>query len=415
MSFPQFTSAENLTFSANLQEDVDRFSELTMAFLGFRKDIGSLLKQLLQDAPEMPMALCVKGYIAKMIVSASHSARAIGISQKLEAVITIHGVNDRERLHAKALDEWCKGELVRATECWEKILVDYPLDSLALRLAHYLHFYSGNAGNMRDSVARVLSSWSESQPNYGFVVGMYAFGLEESGEYDTAEIYGRKAVERNPADTWSVHAVAHVMEMTGRRAEGISWVNSLSDNWLSVNNFRYHLYWHLALFHLENGDTETVLQLYDTQVGSDITADFNLDMCNAASLLWRLEMYGVNVGERWQGLIETAENHITDHELVFVSLHYYLALLAANENRSSDRLYNSLKSWAAGTDTQSYVCMEVGMGLAKGIQLARSKKFAAAIEAINKCKKDMALIGGSHAQRNLFELVLADSGKKLGY
>ena len=120
MSFPQFTSAENLTFSANLQEDVDRFSELTTAFLGFRKDIGSLLKQLLQDAPEMPMALCVKGYIAKMIVSASHSARAIGISQKLEAVITMHGVNDRERLHAKALDEWCKGELVRATECWEK-------------------------------------------------------------------------------------------------------------------------------------------------------------------------------------------------------------------------------------------------------------------------------------------------------
>src|SRR5690606_16865216 len=116
-------------------------------------------------------------------------------------------------------------------------------DGLALRLAHFTHFYSGDPRRMRDSVARILPLWSSDHRDYGFLLGMYAFGLEENGEYAKAEDFGRRAVERNPADAWSVHAVAHVLEMTGRSAEGIEWVNGLEKSWSTVNNFRFHLYW----------------------------------------------------------------------------------------------------------------------------------------------------------------------------
>ena len=412
MSLQQLKGTNGLAFSATGQADVDQFEALTSAYLGFRTDIGVLLKQLLIQSPQMPMALCMKGYIAKMIVSASHSARAIGILKQLEIVLDQCRGNERECLHAKALHFWCVGDLLEATKCWEKILIDYPTDSLALRLAHYLHFYSGDAYSMRDSIARVIPSWSDELSDYGYVLGMYGFGLEESGDYIKAEDFARRGVEKNPADTWSVHAVAHVMEMTGRIDEGVKWVVDQRCNWSSVNNFRFHLDWHLALYYLQSGDSLKALELYDSHIASEITADFNLDMCNATSLLWRLEMLGVDVGNRWQDLVVTAESHIDDKELVFVSLHYYLALLAAGEAVLAGKLNDSLMEWAnrsdQGSDTQARICKKVGMDLAKATQHARAHEFAQATQVLNRCLPNINLIGGSHAQRNLYSLVLQD-------
>lgn len=49
---------------------------------------------------------------------------------------------------------------------------------------------------------------------------MYAFGLEECGEYEKAEKEARYGLERQQQDCWSTHAIAHCMEMNGRYDEG---------------------------------------------------------------------------------------------------------------------------------------------------------------------------------------------------
>ena len=83
---------------------------------------------------------------------------------------------------------------------------------------------------------------------------MYAFGLEETGDYARAEEVGRRAVELNARDAWASHAVAHVMEMQARLDEGISWLETTSRSWARDNGFAYHNHWHLALYHLDLGD-----------------------------------------------------------------------------------------------------------------------------------------------------------------
>lgn len=290
-------------------------------------------------------------------------------------------------------------------------MLEHPQDGLALRLAHFTHFYSGNPRRMRDSMARILPLWSPDHRDYGFLLGMYAFGLEENGEYVKAEDFGRRAVERNPADAWSVHAVAHVLEMTERSAEGIEWVNKLEKSWSTVNNFRFHLYWHRCLYHLERGEFDIVLRLYDDQIVSDIESDFYLDICNASSLLWRLEMFGIGIGDRWQRLIDVARKHVGDTDVIFVSLHYLMALVAAGDVEATDRMITNIRQWPSLSGTQAQICADCGVALAEGLRLARSGRYAEALAIMAPVRYRLDQIGGSRAQRDVFHMILIDVAK----
>lgn len=402
----RFETADGLAVTASRPESVAGYEGLVDAYLGFGRDVGPQMKALLAADPEMPMALCAQGYFAKLIGSEKASAKAVAVNESLQGLLAKTEVSERERRHAAALDAWSRGRLDRATDAWEAILIDDPLDAFALRLAHFTHFYSGDGRRMRDSIARVFPYWPEDHPRRGFVEGMFSFGLEEAGEYAEAERFGRSAVARNPADAWSVHSVAHVLEMQERCAEGVEWVNATEASWSTVNNFRFHIYWHRALYHLERGEIDAVLDLYDRHVASDIDSDFYLDVCNAASLLWRLELYGVDIDGRWDALAEAARRHLDDTNLIFVSLHYLMPLVAVGDWASADRMIQTIERWAAQDTTQSAICAQVGLPMAKALRALRDGHAAEAGRMLAEVRYAMDLIGGSKAQRDVFELLM---------
>jgi tetratricopeptide (TPR) repeat protein len=172
----------------------------------------------------------------------------------------------------------------------------------------------------------VLGRIDEATPGYAFVLGMLAFGLEENGDYARAERFGREAVERNADDLWALHSVAHVLEMQCRHAEGEKLLDQPYGAWSDRNPFKDHVWWHAALFALELGGHERVLDIYDREVRAE-ESGFYLDVQNAASLLKRLELAGVDVGERWEALAELAESRIGDHVIPFTDAHFMLALV----------------------------------------------------------------------------------------
>ncbi len=411
MTMKRYTDSDGLQFTASSAASAERFADFTSSYMGFRRETGAILKEISEVDPDMPMARCAKGYLAKLFGSSNHSARADKISTDLIEHIKSVNANERERQHAEALVAWCAGDLEKTTRIWESILLEYPQDGLALRLAHFTHFYSGDGRRMRDSMARVLPLWSEDHRDYGFLLGMYAFGLEESGQYDKAERYGRAAVERNPQDAWSVHSIAHVLEMTERHEEGIEWVAGLESDWSTVNNFRFHLYWHKCLYHLERGEFEAVLRIYDDQIVSDIESDFYLDICNCSSLLWRLEMFGIDVGSRWTALAEVSKKHLQDKDLIFVSLHYLMALIAGGDKAAAEQMIEGMRAWARLDETQARICSEVGLSVAAGLQHARDGRFAEAVAAIEPVRYKLHLVGGSAAQRDIFVMIMLDAAK----
>ncbi len=404
-----YTNADGLTFTASCPESADAFSDVTTAYMGFRRNTADLLGALVCGDPDMPMARCAQGYFSKLVGSAPSSAQARAISADLDARLDRMDVTDRERAHAAALAAFSHGHMERATQIWEDILLEHPRDGLALRLAHFTHFYSGDGRRMRDSMARILPHWSEQHRDYGFLLGMYAFGLEEARDYGQAEVFGRRAVERNPADIWSVHSVAHVMEMTERHEEGIAWIKGLEADWSTVNNFRFHLHWHRCLYHLERGEFDEVLWIYDTYVVSDIASGFYVDICNTSSLLWRLEMFGVDVGDRWRALADVARGHVADTDLIFVSLHYLMALLSAGDKAAADEMIENIRRWSTLDETQAGICARVGLTLAEGLRDARDGNPDGAVRKIGRVRYALDEVGGSAAQRDVFQMILLDA------
>ena len=203
---------------------------------------------------------------------------------------------------------------------------------------------------MRDAIARVFPAWDESRPGYGYLLGMYCFALEESGDYARAEPFVRRAVELNEDDVWSIHAVAHVLEMQGRLREGSEWLTRPPDVWDDRNPMREHLWWHLAMFELERGRIDDVLALYDERFRANPT-DFYLDLQNSASMLWRLECRDVDVGERWEELAEACAGKIEDHALAFTEPHHVMALGRAGRFEEVDRVLESLERCAGERST----------------------------------------------------------------
>ena len=370
------------------------------------------VKTALEADPDFVMGLAVR---AGMMMQIGSSAVHPKIASTLEhAAKHAGGATRREQMHVAALEHWLSGNLTQASGVWQEIIDECPNDILALRLHHNGSFWTGNREGLRKAPMQVLKQLGEDTPASGFVMGMCSFGLEECDEYEQAEKFGRKAVERNENDLWALHAVAHVLEMQCRHDEGRDLLNKPFGTWSDRNPFKDHLWWHSALFHLEAGDTAKVLELYDREVRVDETG-FYLDVQNAASLLKRLELVGVDVGSRWEELADLAQSRTGDHVMPFTDAHFVLALVGAGRLDAARDYLSSLRGFCSGVENQvADVTREINIPLCDGLLAYAEKRYAEAADTLYELRGDLAPMGASHAQRDIFQQIMIDAVMQAG-
>lgn len=409
---PTYDDERGVPVTAANAGAVERLNATVREYLEYRTSTGETLKQALQHDPDLPLAYCMKGYFLMLLgTRATHDgARKALAAARAKA----DGLAWRERAHLEALDAWTTGDSDKAGRVWDEILVEHPRDVLALRLHHFNAFWSGRSSEVRDGPARVLGEWSEDTPGYGSVLGMHAFGLEECNDYAAAEAAGRRAVELNGDDLWAIHAVAHVYEMQGRLDDGARWLSQPPGTWADRNPFRNHLWWHTALFPLERGDTGRVLEIYDAAVVPE-DPGFYLDVQNAASLLFRLEVLGADVGERWQPLADIAEERLDDHVLPFTDVHFMLALAADGRDSAARALIASLDDFALRRgETAAATMRPVTIPLCEAVWAYGRGDFDRTVELMWPLRSDYVRLGASHAQRDLFNQLLIEAAMGAG-
>lgn len=410
---PSFADSRGLEVTAKDRDAADAHEALTDAYLGFRYDTGDRLRTAMKADGEAPLIQAMAGYIFHLMALKPLMERAASASANATRLAAEIG-NERERLHAEALAAWTAGDLRRAVERLEDVLLQWPEDVLALKLAHYLHFYLGDIAEHRDSIARVMPAWNAEMPGYSAVLGMRAFGLEEAGDYEAAERVGRRAVEMDPSDTWAVHAVAHVLEMQGRHREGIDWIEKDRSAWEGkVHNFAFHVWWHKALYHLELGQHDAVLDLYDTRFRAEETDD-GLDISNAAAMLMRLKVRDVDCGDRWARLADTVRDRISERLIPFNDVHYMLALAGAGD-AGAGAAAAVIAGHADGADDYwSGVYKDVAGPIAHGVAAYGAGDYGAAMKELLPVRYRWGVIGGSHAQRDVFQQILIDAALRAG-
>lgn len=407
-----YSDAGGLPITTQSADAAARYNTTIENYLEYRADAMGALKFCLEADPDFVMANCLRGYLMMLFGSNAMNGRVESCLAK--AAEGAAAATPRERSHLAALRAWLDGDWRKSDAIWDAILVEHPTDLLALRLQHFNAFWMGRCQALRDGAARVLPAWDKNMPGYGAVIGMYAFGLEECGEYERAEAFGRQAVEINPDDLWAIHAVAHVLEMQGRTKDGQDWLNQPADIWDDRNPFKGHLWWHTALFALTRGDYDKVLALYDQSIVPD-PSDFYLDVQNAASMLARLDLLGVDTGDRGAVLADMAEARIGDHTLAFTEMHNMMILAREGRHESADKLLASLQDFAQTPNNFAAATMQpVAIPLCQAILAHANGDHGAVVETLLAIRYDLACVGGSHAQRDIFAQYLIESALKDG-
>ena len=389
---------------------------LVLGYLKYRADVPARLAAVFAADADFGLAHCLKGYFTLLSYKQANTPLAVEAAQQART-LTVRATA-REQAHVAALEAWIAGDLDLALKIWEEILRDHPLDVLAFRLAHFNNFWLGRPGEMRASVDRVKPKWGADLPGYGTVLSCHCFSLEECGDYAGAEPSGRAAIAIDPGDIWGTHAVAHIMEMQGRHAEGIAWLDELERHWQGGNNLLHHLWWHRALFHLERAEYDAVLALYDQRfrnLASLLTQaqpDLYIDVQNAASMLFRLERLGIDVRARWSEIADKAEARIGDCVSAFTLPHWMMALAATGRDESARRMLEAMRAFGSGEGTVMRVVGKVALPICAAVAAHRRGEYRRALDLMRPVLGDMHRLGGSHAQQDVLMQLFLDCALK---
>ncbi|WP_404417797.1 tetratricopeptide repeat protein [Brevundimonas vesicularis] len=380
------------------------FENTVFGLAAHRPSTGAALQATLAADPDHVAAHAVKGF-ANLILGRSelHPVAQAALVDARTALVIKHGGSADERILVDALAAACAGEFLRAADSLDHGSEARPATLLTFKLSQSLRFMAGDQAGMLTSSRRAVAHLDVTAPGAGFVLGCHAFSLEEQGLYADALRFGQQAVAIQPEDAWGLHAVSHVFEMRGDTANGIDWLENGRDAWSRCNNFSFHMAWHLGLLHLERGDHDRVLQIYDDEVRPQPTDDFR-DMANAVSLLWRLEHSGVHVGDRWTELAQVAHARRKDTTLIFAALHNLAAMVAVGDLGGVSTLVAELDRKALGQGDQARVAAKIGAPMAR---VLAGFDAPADRQVIDRMISNLPTIGGSNAQRDVFVLALA--------
>ena len=406
-----FLDSRGVPVSTCSREALSHYETAVDLSAGYFVDPMAAIRQAIDADPGFAMGHCLQ---AALIVMSTDRSLVPMLAASVEMVESLgKRANDRERMHVAAARKWLNGDFAGSVRAYGDIVLEYPRDLLALQTAHIGDFLMGSSTMLRDRIAHVLPYWDNSVPGYGFVLGMHAFGLEECGAYSQAEDTGRRALTINARDPWAVHAVAHVMEMTGRVREGIDWLTTREDHWAPDNGFSFHNWWHLALYYLDTGDMRRVIDLYDRKI-RPVTSVVPLEMIDASALLWRLHLRGVDVGPRWLELAQSWETFAEQGYYAFNDVHAVMSFVGAGRMELAQRTIASLERRAVGNDTNAMMSRDVGLPVAQALVAFASQRYNDAINLLTPIRTVAYRFGGSNAQRDLIHLTLTEAALRSG-
>ena len=392
---------------------VEAYDQAARELLCMVDDPLASCERALAASPEMPMAHVLKAWLLLLGTEPGTLPDARQACTDAAALAERVGADEREHAHVAAATALAHGRWREAGRRLEDLSLRWPRDTLALQVGHQIDFFRGDSRMLRDRIARVLPAWDAGVPGWHAVLGMHAFGLEETGDYAQAQAQGERSVELEPRDSWGWHAVAHVHEMRNRPQEGIAWLQPNAERWAPGSFLGTHNWWHLALFHLERDDHAEVLRLYDASIGGT-GSSVVMDIIDASAMLWRLALRGVDVGDRWQPLADRWAPFAEAGNYAWNDLHAMFAFVGADRPALQKQVLQAQQRTMAEDSDNAGFTRDVGHPACRAVAAFGHGDFASAAALLRDIRSHAHRFGGSHAQRDLIDLTLIEAALRGG-
>lgn len=386
------------------------FDEAVRAFNLVHGDAAGLFDAAREAAPGFAMAHLGKAWLLALANDPVLMPQAAALADTARPL----ALGEREAAHLAALGHQLQGARAAAVAVLDRHLMHDPFDLVAHQAAALCDGFLGRFDWLRERSARALPRWSRDRPGYATLLAFHAFGTEEAGDYARAEDESRDAAELEPLSFWPHHTVAHVMEMTGRPEDGLGWMAAREPMWSGDGHMNeVHIWWHKALFHLELGQYDAALALYDGPIRTT-QRRLALSLTNATALLWRLDILGCDIGQRWAAEAELWQGHADGKCLVFADIHAAIAELRAGREAAVEGRLAAMRETAASDAEAAGLYRTVGIPVVEGLAAFHRGEWAAAVEELLPVRFELWRIGGSHAQRDIVDWTLAEAAIRAG-
>jgi tetratricopeptide (TPR) repeat protein len=402
--------AQGHPLSGATEAAVTAYDQAVRAFNLVHGDAPGLFDAARQAASDFAMAHLGKAWVLTVANDPGLRTQARALVETAQPL----KMNEREQAHLAALTQLVQGARAAAVAILDRHLMSYPFDLVAHQGAALTDGFLGRFHWVRDRSARALPLWSKDQSGYGSLLAFHAFGLEEAGDYPRAEDESRAAAEIEPLSFWPHHTVAHVMEMTGRPEDGLGWMAAREPLWSTPGHMnQVHIWWHKALFHLELGQYDAALALYDGPMRAT-QRPVALSLTNATALLWRLDALGIDIGDRWRELAALWEGHADGNCLVFGDIHAAMAELRSGQEGLVERRLEAMRTTAANGVEAASLYRKVGIPIVEGLKAFHRGAYFEAVELLLPVRFDLWQIGGSYAQRDVMNWTLTEAAVRAG-
>jgi hypothetical protein len=312
------------------------------------------------------------------------------------------GATPREASHVEIMAAAIESKPKLAVSGAEAHLEEYPRDALVLALllgAFGLYAFSGRP----DHDAAKLAICARHARHYGedwWFVGYLGWSHTEAGNLSTGRTLSERAMGLRSANANAAHGLSHAMFEQGDMAAGRTFLSQ----WMPAHDrqsfLHGHLAWHVALTALDAGDTDGALAIYEQHIKPAGRPYPPLNIfTDGASLLWRLTLAGrAGLESHWRDIAAYGEKYFPQAGAHFADVHFALAAAAGREKLDT-RLTQLEAREASGKLAPGHAAIE----LCRGVRSFAEGDHASAIRHLEPAMSELARIGGSHAQRELWE------------
>jgi tetratricopeptide (TPR) repeat protein len=358
------------------------------------------LDRALNADPDFALAHIARGRLLQLQARIPEAKAAAAHAQSLANRLTA-----RERRHIDAIALSIDGAAGDALAMVRAHASEYPRDALPLSLALGVFGLLGFSGRSDHHEAQ-LALLEQLAPHWGddwWFLGYLGWAYIETGEVAEGTRLVERSLAGNPRNAHAAHQRVHGFFESGDADGGAGFV----ENWLTcydrAGHLHCHLSWHLALFELARGNVERSRTIYlDDIRPSAAQAAPMLVLADSASFLWRWRIYGVapSLDLEWAEVAEHARRHFPCAGLAFADLHAALAEVATGDD---DGLHSRIAGLQSLARDGRLSPGKVAPALCAGAAALGRDDNAEAAQILEPALADLARIGGSHAQREIFE------------